>query len=300
MELHVVCNKCGEKLVIPSHLEEFSCMYCGARQTVTKESGDDAQAAAEYFKAHILEVITEHRDIEKSLTKNEYAPAIDAYEADCRKTFEQLDIACKTGSLSADDAADCFLDRLAEQWKFDLQKKKIGRNADSLRDSDKFIIAVFLVPMIRRLNLNCIEEFCTALHKAWLKRYPKSPWQIGDYDTISASFKKKFLGMCFITTAVCLEEGKADDCEELTAFRNFRDGYLQTCPDGASLIEEYYRTAPDIVIGIEKSSDPRASYAAIREEYLNPCYADLQAGNMAACKEHYTKMVRALQKVYLS
>ncbi len=300
MELHVVCNQCGEKLVIPGHLEEFSCMYCGARQTVSKETNGDPQAAAKYFKAHILEVITEHRDIEKSLTKNAYEPAVAAYETDCRKTFEQLDAACGGGALTAEDAAVYFLDRLAEQWKLDLQKKKIGRTADSLRDSDKFMIAVFLVPMIRRLGLSSMDDFCNALHSVWMKRYPKSPWAVGDFDTINTGFRKKFLGMCFITTAVCMEEGKADDCAELTAFRNFRDGYLRTCPDGPALIEEYYRIAPHIVLEIEKTADPKARYATIREEYLNPCYADLQANNWEVCKKRYTKMVRTLQKVYLS
>ncbi len=52
---------------------------------------------------------------------------------------------------------------------------------------------------------------------------------------------------CFITTAVCLSMGKADDCEELIAMRLFRDKWLQNQPDGAELIEDYYRTAPAIV-----------------------------------------------------
>ena len=299
MDLHVVCSKCGEKLVIPGHLDEFSCMYCGARQIISKETNGDAQAAAEYYKAHILEAITEHRDIEKALSKNAYAPAMDAYEADCRKIFEQLDAACSGSALTAQEAAVWFLDRLTEQWKIDLQKKKIGKNADSLRDSDKFMIAVFLVPMIRRLGLPHMDEFCNAFHEAWTERYPHSPWRIGDFDTIDSGFRKKILGLCFVTTAVCISEGKEENCAELTAFRSFRDGYLRSCPDGPALIEEYYRIAPDIVIEIEKSADPAALYADIREKYLDPCYADLQAGDMEACKNRYIKMVRTLQKEYL-
>lgn len=301
MELEIICSQCGEKLSIPDHLKEFSCMYCGTRQSVpaAADSGD-VQAAADYYRDHILEAITNHRTIEKSLSKNAYAPAIDAYEADCRKTFEQLDLACLGGGMTTAEAADYFLDRLSQQWKLDLERKKLGQTATGLRDSDKFQIAVFLVPMIRRLDLPTMDDFCRDLHSAWMKRYPKSPWQIGDFDTINSSFQKKFLGMCFITTAVCMEEGKPDDCAELTAFRAFRDGYLRSCADGPALIEEYYRIAPDIVIEIEKADDPSARYAAIGREYLKPCYADLQKGDLAACKERYTDMVRALQKQYLS
>ena len=112
--------------------------------------------------------------------------------------------------------------------------------------------------------------------------------------------KKKFLGLCFITTAVCESEGKPDDCAELTAFRAFRDGYLKAQPDGAALIEEYYRIAPTIVMCIDVCGDRDARYAAIREQYLQPCYNALQAGDLAGCKTKYVRMVRDLEREYLS
>ena len=31
--LQGLCPKCGEKLDVPAHLKQFSCMYCGARLT---------------------------------------------------------------------------------------------------------------------------------------------------------------------------------------------------------------------------------------------------------------------------
>ena len=303
-----LCPQCGEKLEIPAHLESFSCLYCGARLTAAqltaeKEntvSENQAEAAAKYYQDHILDVIRNHRDLERSLSKNAYEPAMNDYAATCGPVFEQLNIACLGNALTVQDAARWLLDQLEDQWKADLAKKKLGQTAASLRDGDKFIIAVFLVPMIQRLGLGCIPDFCKTLHSQWMERHPKSPWQVGDFDTINNGFRKKFLGLCFITTAVCLDEGKADDCAELTAFRNFRDNYLRTCPDGDALIEEYYRTAPDIVLGIEKSADPGARYASIRREYLDPCYADLLAGRNQKCKERYIDMVHTLQKEYLS
>lgn len=245
----------------------------------------------DYFKEHVLRIITEHRNMEQALTKNKYEPAMDAYGEACREIFVRLDEACETEGWTVREAAQWFLDSLDADWS----KKR--RN---VKESDKFMIAVFTVPMIRRLDLRYTEDFCAALHERWMERYPKLPWQIGDFETINTSFRKKYLGLCFITTAVCLEEGKDDDCAELTAFRSFRDGYLQTCPDGSDLIEEYYRIAPAIVMEIDKSANPKARYAAIRKEYLDPCYAHLQAENMEACKEHYTRMVRTLQKQYLN
>ena len=294
------CPHCGEKLSIPAHLTQFSCMYCGARLTADQlntaktPAAEELQAAA-YYHDHILEVITNHAGIEKQLTRNGYAPAMDAYADASRKTFECLNTAWEVGVLTLEDAAADFLDQLEAKWTADASRKR----KEVLQETDKFQIAVFLVPMIRRLALPCCEPFCETFHAQWLQRYPKALWEIGDFETINAGFKKKAFGLCFITTAVCQQDGKPDNCEELTAFRHFRDGYLRACPDGPDLIDEYYATAPQIVLEIERKADSAARYAEIRTHWLEPCYADLQAGNLQQCKARYTAMVRQLQKEYL-
>ena len=128
-------------------------------------------------------------------------------------------------------------------------------------DDEKIILAIFFVPMVRKLQLPVSEEFVTLLQKKWVERYPKSPFYLGDYDSISGGFRKKFLGLCFITTAVCQELGKPDNCAELTAFRAFRDGYLASQPDGEALIHEYYNIAPGIVTCIlrQKAAVPKST-----------------------------------------
>ena len=154
--------------------------------------------------------------------------------------------------------------------------------------------------MCIRDRLPVSEEFVSLLQKKWVERYPKSPFYLGDYESISGGFRKKFLGLCFITTAVCQELGKPDDCAELTAFRAFRDGYLAAQPDGEALIREYYNIAPGIVTCINTCSDRHASYERIREQYLTPCYEDLLAGRNADCKTRYVQMVRDLERKYLN
>ncbi len=294
------CPDCGEKLTVPAHLNQFSCMYCGTRLTADQlrtekvPSAEDLQAAA-YYHNHVLEVITNHMDIEKQLTKNGYAPAIEAYAEANIKTFEALNTAWQAGALTLEDAAADFLDQLEAKWTSEAS----GKRKTVLQETDKFTIAVFLVPMVRTLELPCCDPFCTVFHDLWLQRYPKSNWEIGDFETINSGFKKKAFGLCFITTAVCLQSGKPDDCEELTAFRQFRDGYLRACPDGLDLIDEYYATAPQIVLQIERTEDPASRYAEIRNQWLEPCFADLQAGDLRQCKARYTAMVQQLQKEYL-
>ena len=298
-----VCPKCGQPLEIPAQLKQFSCIYCGARLSLADLeehtaapliSDDEARQARDYYEAHILEVITNHKGIEQKLTKTGYGPAMDAYAEANLKTFESLNTAYAAGVLTLEEAAAQFLDQLENRWN------SSRKNTNSLRESDKFVIAIFLIPMIRRLALPCSEDYCVTLHAQWRKRYPKSVFEVGDYETIAAGFKKKFLGLCFITTAVCQQSGKPDDCAELTAFRAFRDGYLRACPDGPALIDRYYQIAPSIVWEIEKQPDKAGRYDAIRRTYLLPCYDDLQAGRLKQCKERYEQMVHVLEKEYLS
>lgn len=187
---------------------------------------------------------------------------------------------------------------MIDDLAFDWAARKGSR---FLFDEDKYVVALFFVPMVLRQELPSGREFADTLQAVWVERYPKSPFYVGDYETLAGGFrKKKFLGLCFITTAVCEAEGKPDDCVELTAFRAFRDGYLKAQPDGEALIEEYYRIAPTIVMCIDVCGDRTERYAAIRAQYLQPCYDALQAGDLAGCKTKYVRMVRDLEREYLS
>ena len=106
-------------------------------------------------------------------------------------------------------------------------------------------------------------------------------------------------GGCFVTTAVCESLGKPDDCEELTAFRKFRDGWLTAQPDGKNLIAEYYAVAPKIVDRINRLADAAQIYENIREKYLEPCLNFIKHGENLSCKKLYIKMVHDLKSRYL-
>ena len=100
---------------------------------------------------------------------------------------------------------------------------------------------------------------------------------------------------CFLTTAVCEYLGKADDCEELTTLRAYRDNWLAKQPGGRELIEEYYRIAPGIVRAMKES----ARYGEICEEllarYIRPCLALIAEGENEECKQLYMEMVRYVE-----
>ena len=104
---------------------------------------------------------------------------------------------------------------------------------------------------------------------------------------------------CFITTAVCDNFGKSDDCYELTTFRNFRDKWLINQSDGKSLIDKYYDIAPKIVSKINQLQNSNEIYKSIWSEYLKPCLKFIEDGKYQDCKNLYIKMVNVLQKSFL-
>ena len=106
-------------------------------------------------------------------------------------------------------------------------------------------------------------------------------------------------GGCFITTSVCQNFGKPDDCYELTAFRNFRDGWLMNQSDGKNLIAEYYSIAPKIVDKINMRTNAAKIYCDIWENYLKPCLNFIENGNYIQCKSKYIEMVIYLKNFLL-
>lgn len=106
-------------------------------------------------------------------------------------------------------------------------------------------------------------------------------------------------GGCYITTAVCRNANKADDCYELQTFRSFRDNWLKKQPDGKALIKRYYLLAPKIVELIDTSADKDKIYERIHKDYLEPCLEFIEKEEMENCKERYSEMVCSLSDEYL-
>ena len=86
---------------------------------------------------------------------------------------------------------------------------------------------------------------------------------------------------------------------EADSYESIEDNELQ-----AVLV--YIRTGGNdalqrIVNEVSARCENRAEkYAEIREKYLDACYADIQAGRNERCKQRYVRMVRELEREYLS
>lgn len=305
-----ICPQCGGRLQIPAELRHFSCLYCGARLDLAellpepsqteRVPAAEAQEAYDFAAAHLPECVTAYPRALRHLTKGEFEPYFQEYRTACRPVCQRIPAAAQAMPQQGSEAAltalsDGFLTQL-EAWLVRQKKGRSGR--DALLDDMKFTICLFLIPCIRLENSPACEDFCRILQEQWLERYPAKPFRLTTYPDILQGFQRRKL--CFITTAACSRLGKPDDGPELTAFRSFRDGYLQAQPDGPQLIAQYYDWAPGITMAIELADDPASVYPAIWNRYLSPCYAALQRGDAATCKAVYTQMVRELAAKYLA
>ena len=112
-------------------------------------------------------------------------------------------------------------------------------------------------------------EFEGNNQKGYCKRYGAYYWDDDScryYDEDEDRLRGESSSPCFLTTACCEYKGLADDCEELTILRKFRDEYLMPTEEGKALVEEYYNIAPGIVDKIMKNEAKAEILEVIYEE----------------------------------
>ncbi len=294
------CAHCGRELQVPQELTEFACLYCGQRNVVA--SAQSAQSAVradpadlEYVRAHLFDVIRSHPEYFDKITRDAYEGSFHRYRESIKPIFKAMNRYVCAKPMERETLLRDFAAQFVSDWE-DYHSGMSRLKSNRKRFDNKMILALFTVPAIRDLNLPVGEDFCRELHTAFLAKYPDQPFELATYEQISGGFRKRKL--CFITTAVCEQQGKPDDCPELTAFRRFRDGWLRATPEGEALVEEYYRLAPSIVLAMTYADDKAGVCQTLRRDYLEPCYEDLGHNRPARCRDRYVAMVHMLQARY--
>lgn len=295
--IKITCPSCGKELELPEGLEEFSCLYCGTRTRLDAlfARQRDPEALSE-LREGLRRAATGYPDFYKKLGKKEFFPAFARYEKENTQVLRLLDELAGGDKQFVSQVCSELMDDIDAFLRGDKRYgKRSGRSA--MFFEEKVVLAIFLTPLAKKLELACAEPFRAELHAQWLARYPKEIWTPGDYDVMASGYRKR--KFCFITTAVCEHEGKGDDCAELTAFRAFRDGWLRQ-NGGGELIDTYYDIAPAIVACIDLLDKPEERYAQIRARWLTPCYTALLENRPADCRNLYVDMVKTLERTYFS
>ncbi|MBO5246852.1 MAG: hypothetical protein J6B28_06265, partial [Eubacterium sp.] len=170
-----------------------------------------------------------------------------------------------------------------------------GRKKDELQMDYNLSMVVYVFPALLETNEKSGKAWIEVLTSTWKQHFPKTDLKFATAKEINAGFKYRF---CYITTAVCDYQNKADDCYELSLFRSFRDDYLLQRPDGEALVHEYYDVAPSIVKHIGQRENVAEIYEGIWKQYLSPCIHLIETDQKEACVELYRDMVYDLKELY--
>ena len=85
----------------------------------------------------------------------------------------------------------------------------------------------------------------------------------------------------------------ADNCEELTVLRWFRDNFISE-----EDINHYYKTAPIIVDGIDKSEGNKKIYEYIYENVVDVCVKAIKNKDYNFAYNRYKSSILALEEQY--
>ena len=93
---------------------------------------------------------------------------------------------------------------------------------------------------------------------------------------------------CYITTAVMNSEGH-DNSPELKSMRHLRDRFVNWF--AAEEVNNYYKTAPSIVAGINRQPQKREIYHHLHSEFIVPAHKQVTQGNYGSAYKIYKNMV---------
>ena len=263
-----ICTSCGNSIQVPEELETFSCVYCGATMTVEPKRlpiGESCEEDRSYALEHLIDGVRDNpKYFEKNFKKATYTDAFYSFKQSVEPTYQAMDRYVAANPERREELLAEFVEGFMASWK-ELHKK---RRSEAAAFADKMTLALIEVPAIMEMELGCGPEYCELLEREFNATYPKNEFHVATFDDLHGGFTRRKL--CFITTAICEFEGKPDDCPELTAFRAFRDGWMQQNGD-QELIERYYEIAPAIVSAIDFCDDRSERYAQLRRDYHTVC-----------------------------
>lgn len=294
-----ICPYCKGELQLPMDRETVICMYCGKELEVkaaliqqepsARPKPVDEKVAIEALQGLMFGIENPIQYFKKALYMDFYKK----YLYENAKNLSILDQAY----LSLEEP-DSMMDQIAEAFvgKIDDELKGLrGRKKEELQMDYNMSMVVYVFPALLETNSQSGQAWIDVLITVWKRHFPKTDLKAASAKEINAGFKYRF---CYITTAVCENLNKPDDCYELSLLRSFRDDYLLKQPGGEAMVHEYYDIAPTIVKHIGRRSDADDVYRDIWQQYLSPCIHLIESDQKQACVDLYKDMVYELKDRY--
>lgn len=311
----IKCPHCGEEMQAPKGRESILCMFCGVKIDLSKaempaqiaESADSAKKAAltpaEYQEnlnfaiSHAGAVCKNYAEKVRAFKKNTYPELFQGHKEENFAFYHAVKLVLSAASPEESDSichriADAFI---AEQKQTSAELPKKNAKYAAQMDKNMFLV-IYVLPAIKDLQLDKADRLAEVICEDWRKAFKDSNIAPADFASINGGFKRK---LCYVTTAVCRNLNKGEDCETLRLIKDFRDGYLSSTEDGQALIEEYYDIAPTLVKRIDKDLLAQEKYLYLWNTYLLPCVAYIKSGLQENCRETYCSMMEELKSEYM-
>lgn len=310
------CPHCNEEMQAPADRETILCMFCGGKIDMTKaeraeqteEGSDSAQEKStadsarcqenlQFVLTHTDSLFRDYAEKVKAFKRNSYPELFEKHKEENYAFYRSL-------KLIFDNAAPEELEEIyrrigeafAEEQKQALAQAQKKNEKFSLQMDKNMFMVIYVLPSIKEIQDKKADRLADVICEVWREAFKDGNISAADYDSIMAGFRRK---LCYVTTAVCRNLNKGEDCEELRLIRDFRDGYLASTKEGQALIEEYYDIAPTLVKRIEKDVRAKEKYLWLWNTYLAPCVAYIRAGEEENCKKTYCGMIEELRSEYM-
>ena len=313
----IKCPHCKEEMQAPADRESILCMFCGekidlveVRKTVSEsEKTADTQERGAVRKARYQEnlgFVLGHtgvvcKDFQKKVRafkKDSYAGLFETHKEENYAFYSSVkqilnDLAEEELEEICVRIAGAFI-REQEEVLGQIRKKNDKFSAQM--DKNMYLV-IFVLPSIKEIQNSRADRLADVICEEWRKAFKDSNISAASYESIMQGFKRK---LCYVTTAVCINLNKGEECEELQLIKEFRDGYLASTKEGQALIDEYYDIAPTLVKRIARDMGAQKKYVWLWDTYLAPCVAYIKSGHPENCKEVYCDMMESLRKEYMA
>lgn len=319
----IKCPHCKEEMQAPAGRESILCMFCGEKIDMEEAQAETAKKPKEQTKdvldsaapkveelqvkreenlqfvlAHVEAVCRDCHEKVRAFKKDSYAGMFESHKQENYAFYTSIrQILDSTEDRTILDyhyrqIAGAFI----EEQKAALEQIRRKNDRFSMQMDKNMFMVIYVLPAIKEIRNEKADALAEAICEEWRKAFKDSNISAADYDSIAQGFKRK---LCYVTTAVCLNLNKGEDCEELQLIRDFRDGYLSSTKEGRALIDEYYDIAPTLVKRIAKDVTAQEKYVWLWNTYLAPCVEYIKSGQQEDCKKTYCDMMEVLRKEYM-
>lgn len=289
------CPYCGLELQVPVDVEQVVCMYCARpidikalfTPTVAEpDGGKQLQQALSLLNSTLFDFELE----EVSFTQKAYPECFSSYSG-------RLNTALQTLQGVQEEDCHAFAQALISHISDSLHYRQVRSSKSSIFFRYRMMVAVYLIPTLHDSPVREANIVLASFLQLWNDKYPKETLSSVSFEQINNGWRRKG---CYITTAVCCNLHKPDNCTELQTLRHFRDDWMRQRPDDLLLIQEYYTFAPSIVTAIDTAPEAAKTYHTLWKDYISPCVRDAAAGKNVRCLRRYKQMMLRLEKQYLS